>query len=318
MNKNLFISHSSYDKDVVDIFANLIRRVSLNQIHIWFSNDTKMHGGFMAGDNWFETILNNLKCSQAVISFITPNSNNQPWILYESGYAEALKSSKLIPVKFLISVEQVSTPLQQKQIFGFSNVEEANILIKKILDAFDIIFDEEVFHDLIVKSLNEMRKCFESKNYDSNKKENHYEMLSRKLDNYFEMIMKFKLNNESSQIEYEIQIEYEDEFSKRIVEYIKIENITTVSNVLDKIFFILDGKVEAYRYLEEWIIKDKNADRYVVISDFQDMIPASCIFKPYSEWVIVFLDKPYVPNNIYNKNNNICRAYLDFYTKPRM
>jgi len=314
MDKNLFISHSSYDKDVVEIFANLIRRVSLNQIYIWFSNDTGIHGGFMAGDNWFETILNNLKCSQAVISFITPNSNDKPWILYESGYAEALKSSKLIPVKFLINVEQVSTPLQQKQIFGFSNIEEANILIKKILDAFDIAFDEEVFHDLIVKKLNEMRSCFELKDKQSNKKENPYEILSHKLDNYFDMIMKVKLNCETSQVEYEIPIEYEDKFGKQIIEYIKIEYTTTISDVLDKIFFILGGKVRAYSYLEEWIIKDKKIDRYVVVSDFQDMIPANCIFKPYSEWVVIYLDKPYTPNNTYNKNN-ICKVGFDFFKK---
>ncbi len=311
MDKKLFISHSSYDKDVVEIFANLIRRVSLNQIHIWFSNDTEIHGGFMAGDNWFETILNNLKCSQAVISFITPNSNNQPWILYESGYAEALKSSKLIPVKFLINIEQVSTPLQQKQIFGFSNVDEANILIKKILDGFDITFDEEVFNVLIVKSLNDMRNCFVLKNQKSYDEENPYKMLSEKLDNYFGMIMKFKLNYDTLQIEYEVPIEYKDKYGKQIVEYIKIKHTTTISDVLDEVYFFLNGKVKPYKYLEEWIVKEKNAERYVVISDFQDMIPASCVFRPYSEWVVILLDSPYVPDNTYNENNNVCRVYYN-------
>ncbi len=315
MNKNLFISHSSYDKDVVEIFANLIRRVSLNQIHIWFSNDTRIQGGFMAGDNWFETILNNLKCSQAVVSFITPNSNDQPWIMYESGYAEALNSSKLIPVKFLINIGEVSTPLQQKQIFGFSNIDEANILIKKILDAFDIIFDEEVFHTLIVNSLNDMRNCFISQKQKASEEENSYEMLSKKLDNYFEMIMRSKLNYDTSQIEYEVPIEYKDKFDRSIVEYIKIEHTTTISDVLDKVYFILDGKVEAYKYLEEWIIKEKNAERYVVISDFQDMIPASCVFTPYSNWSVILLDSPYTPNNEYNENNNVCRVNFDFFNR---
>lgn len=311
MNNNIFISHSSSDRKVVEIFADLIRRISLNQINIWFSNDNEVHGGYMVGDNWLETILNNLQCSQAVIAFITPNSNNQPWILYESGYAEALKNSKLIPIKFLINVEEVSSPLQQKQIFGFSNVEEANILIKKILGSFNIIFDEEVFRDLIIRKLNEMRSCFETINKELNRKENPYEVLSHKLDCYFNMIMKFGSNDETQRIEYEVPIEYEDRFGKYIKEYIKIENTTTVSDVLDKVFFILAGKVMAYTYLEKWIIKNKNIDRYVVISDFQDMIPATCIFKPYSEWVVKYLDAPYVPNNAYNKNN-VCRVGFEF------
>lgn len=46
MGKNIFISHSSYDKDVVKIFSELIKKVSLSQINIWFSNDTDTEGGF--------------------------------------------------------------------------------------------------------------------------------------------------------------------------------------------------------------------------------------------------------------------------------
>lgn len=49
--ENIFISHSSYDKEVVKIFSDLIKKVSLSQIHIWFSNDTDTEGGFLVGDN---------------------------------------------------------------------------------------------------------------------------------------------------------------------------------------------------------------------------------------------------------------------------
>lgn len=56
MEKNIFISHSSYDKEVVKIFSELIRKVSLSQINIWFSNDTDTEGGFLVGDDWFESI----------------------------------------------------------------------------------------------------------------------------------------------------------------------------------------------------------------------------------------------------------------------
>lgn len=96
MEKNIFISHSSHDKEVVKIFSELIQRVSLSQIHSWFSNDTNVSGGFLIGDDWLKSIIDNIIKSQVVISFITPNSNNQPWILYESGYAEALDSCVLV------------------------------------------------------------------------------------------------------------------------------------------------------------------------------------------------------------------------------
>ena len=95
MERNLFISHSSYDKKVVEVLADLIRIVSSNKINIWFSSDNEIDGGFMVGDSWFGTILNQLRKSQVVLSFITPNSNNKPWILFESGFGEA--NGKVIP-----------------------------------------------------------------------------------------------------------------------------------------------------------------------------------------------------------------------------
>lgn len=107
MEKNIFISHSSYDKEIVKIFSELIKKVSLSQIHIWFSNDSDTEGGFWAGDNWFDSIIDHIKRSQVVITFITPNSNNQPWILYESGYAAALENCTLVPVKFSIDIGSV-------------------------------------------------------------------------------------------------------------------------------------------------------------------------------------------------------------------
>lgn len=71
MEKNIFISHSSYDKEIVKIFSELIKKVSLSQIHIWFSNDSDTEGGFLVGDNWFDSIINHITRSQVVITFIT-------------------------------------------------------------------------------------------------------------------------------------------------------------------------------------------------------------------------------------------------------
>lgn len=303
MNRNLFISHSSYDKEIVEVLVNLIRKVSLNQIHIWFSNDQQVNGGFLVGDNWFDTILNNLKNSQAVISLITPNSNNNPWILYESGYAEALERTKLIPLKFLININEIPIPLQQKQVFSFTKLDEANAFLKKVLDSFDIIYDEEVFGGYVLKSLEQMRNCFKRK--EDIIKENPYDLLSRKMDSYFEMIVNSIIpERKDNQAEYEVPFEFLNNNGNEIVEYIKINSSVRVSDVLDSIFFILNGKVRAYKYLETWIIKEKGTKRYVVVSDVQNLIFAKDIFRPNTEWEIEFLDKPYVPDNLYNSRFN--------------
>ncbi len=303
MNKNLFISHSSNDKKVVEILANLIRRVSLNQIHIWFSNDVEINGGFLAGDNWFDTILYNLKNSQAVISFITPNSNNNPWIMYESGYAAALENVRLIPLKFLININDVSVPLQQKQIFSFSNIEEANVFLKKVLDSFGIVFDQEIFRDYINKCLNDMRNNFNNK--ENVIEENSIEILSKKIDSYFGILLNPKIiEDNKAKVEYEISISYEDVSGKETTEYIKINSTIRVSDVLDSVYCILNERVKAYKYLETWIIKEKRTNRYVVISDVQDLVPAMNIFRPNTKWEVEFLNSPYKPDNLYNSINH--------------
>lgn len=312
MNKNLFISHSSYDKKIVEILANLIRKVSLNQIHIWFSNDQCVNGGFLVGDNWFDSILNNLKNSQAVISLITPNSNNNPWILYESGYAEALEKTKLIPLKFFINISQISIPLQQKQIFSFTKLDEANIFLKKVLDSFNILYDEEVYSSYVLKCLNQMRDCYKSKNEII--EENPYDALSKKIDTYFDLVlntMKFKTDEE--QAEYEVLLEFVNNKGNKVVEFLRINSTVKVSDILDSVFFILNGKVEAYKYLETWIIKEKGEKRYVVVSDVQNLIFARDIFRPNTRWEVEFLDKPYVPDNFYNSEYN--EVKMESYTR---
>lgn len=304
MNNKLFISHSTYDKDAVAILARLIKRISLNQIQIWFSNDTNTEGGFIAGANWFDDIINNLKSSKAVLSFITPNSNGKDWILYESGYAEALESTVLIPLKFLISVNEISIPLQHKQIFGFSNLEEANITLRKLLNVFGIVFDEEVFKQVVKESLNEMRNAYKNKSDCNISAPDILQELSKKVDDYMGYIINLDLGKRNSlkKPEYEVGIQFENRNNKTIVEYIRLHSLNTVSDALDRIYCLLDDKVKPFNYLLTWILREKKSERYLVISDIQDWVPATAIFKPRSEWEVVFLDKPYEPTNFINKS----------------
>lgn len=312
MNRNLFISHSSYDKKIIEILSNLIRRVSLNQIHIWYSNDQRVNGGFLVGDNWFGSILNNLKNSQAVISFITPNSNNNPWILYESGYAEALEKTKLIPLKFLMNISEISIPLQQKQIFSFTTLDEANVFLKKVLDVYNILYDEEIYSSYVLKCLNQMRDCYKSKTELAD--ESPYDALSKKIDSYFELVLNnMKFSREEVQTEYEVLLEYINIEGNKVSEYLKINSSVKVSDILDSVYFILNGKVEPYKYLETWIIKEKGEKRYVVVSDVQNLILARDIFRPNTKWEVVFLKKPYVSDNSYNAEYN--EVKMESYTR---
>lgn len=294
MEKNIFISHSSYDKEVVKIFSELIKRVSLSQIHIWFSNDTDTKGGFLVGDDWFESIIKNIGRSQVVISFITPNSNNQPWILYESGYAEALNDCILVPVKFSIDISDVAIPLQHKQIYNLSGIEDLHVFLSKLLNLFDIIYDREVFKDIVQTYLKRMRECWNPNNKEPDSK-GYYQILDKieqKMEYYFTNI---RQEQKSGQIEkYEIILEYIIGNVKK-KEYVTIRPDATVKDILDEIYCMISDIVAPYEYLESWVLLETKTQRVAIISDdVYDWIPAQNIFKINSLWKIVYLDKPLI------------------------
>lgn len=293
MEKNIFISHSSYDKEVVKILAELIRKVSLNQIQIWFSNDTDVRGGFSIGEDWYEAIINNLRKSHVVISFITPNSNNQPWILYESGYAEALSDCILVPVKFSINVNDISAPLQHKQIYNLSGVEDLHVFLSKLLDLFNIIYDKELFRDIVQMYSKKMRESWEAHDSslsDSDEMNRIIDRLEQKFDYYLGNINN-KIQN-SKYDKYEVILEYNISGIER-KEYITINQTATMQDVLDEIYYTISDKVKPYTYLKSWALLEIRTQRAAIVSeDVYDWIPAQSIFRINTLWKVVFLQKP--------------------------
>lgn len=313
MNK-IFISHSTADRQVAKILADIIKRISLEEIEVWYSNDNAAEGGFLAGDNWYEAIIRNLKESQVVIALLTPNSNNQPWIMYECGVAEALKNCKLIPLKFLINIDEVAAPLQHKQILGLSTPEEIILFFRRLLEVYNIKFDVGAYENIIYKEINEMKSVYRTLHPRANKEDRYISQLN-KIDYKIGMIYRLMDADNKADINYEISIKYKSREHREMEEYIKIKNTTTVSDVLDMVYYILDGQVKAYQYMETWILKERGAERYVVISDYQDEIQAFTIFRPMTCWEVVLLDKPYRINNKYNRENHISRVFAEMWKK---
>lgn len=293
MKNSVFISHSSYDKEVVKILSELIRKVSLNQIQVWYSNDTDVKGGFLVGENWYESIIKNLRKSHVVISFITPNSNNQPWILYESGYAEALSNCILVPVKFSINVNNISVPLQHKQIYNLSGVEDLHIFLSKLLDLFNILYDRDVFNDIGSKYSKKMRgswKEHESLINEYNITRNIVDRLEQKFDYY---LGNFNTSVQNGKFDkYEIILEYSiSEVEKK--EYITIDQSATMQDILDEIYYLISERVKPYTYLKSWVLLETKTQRAAIVSDdIYDWIPAQSIFKMNTLWRVVYLQKP--------------------------
>ena len=304
---DLFISHTTSDREIVDILAELIIRVSLRQISVWYSSDNSINGGYAPGDDWRERIILSIKQSRVVISLLTPNSIMQPWVLYEYGYADAINDCEVVPVRFLLNLSEIPSPMTNKQIFCIDSVEDTEIFLDKLLNYYGIKYDKLAYRGFVNKAIGDMKNEFRL--WEAGQETNEISILSRKVDTYFEICYDNLIKQESSKYSYEIAIIYNNSKMKEIKEYISINNNTTVSDVLDNVFSMISDLVAPYKYLESWIIKEEGEARVVAISDFQSDIPAMYVFRPETMWRVFLLDEPYKPNNKYNKANNIPRIF---------
>lgn len=281
--KNIFISHSGKDKKIVQVLVELIRKVSLGQICIWYSNDTDVEGGFAIGEDWFDSIINNLRKSQVVISLITSNSNNQPWILYESGYAEALESCILVPVGFKIEIEDISVPLQHKQIYGLSTEGEIHIFLSKLLALFGMVYDDDLFQEIVKKYYKRMQELWTQE-----------VTATRREDNKLIKDEKSSHKEADGIKSYEIIVSY-NIGCKEMNTYVGINEIATVKDVLDKIYNLISEVVDPYTYMKTWaLLETKSHSALIMCDDILDWIPAKNIFKINSLWKIVYLNSPLI------------------------
>jgi len=111
----IFISHSSKDKELVDIFID-----TLLICGIGFTHDdifcTSVEGlGIKTGDDWRNTIKKNLIGSEVIILFITPNYKESEICLNEMGAAWATHARVLPVIVHPISFKTIGVIFDVKQ-----------------------------------------------------------------------------------------------------------------------------------------------------------------------------------------------------------
>ena len=137
---NIFISHSSKDKVLVDTFVDKILICGMGFHH----NDifcTSIEGlGIKTGADWREEIKSHLAETQVVILMITPNYKESEMCLNEMGAAWALES-KVIPIVVPpFNFDNIGILYQIKQ--ALSLTDSSNL--DQLKDEFDSIFFNNV------------------------------------------------------------------------------------------------------------------------------------------------------------------------------
>jgi hypothetical protein len=299
-----FISHYTGDRDIADILSILLSRITLNQIQSWFSSDTSELGGFKPGDIWFNKILEKIVQSKAVVIIITPDSVNRPWIYYESGIAQSLPDCEVIPICVGIKPDAIPAPLNMYQCYTISDYQSIKEFTSKLVKKFQITFDEGLARQLLKSAVTDIAKI-NAKKISSVKHPEIRDVLNElkiHIDNRFlsffngrESLIDKNANTEKVFLSYYITltIKLPDGYREH---YIEISENDTFQYIADQMFFLLDNNVDAYTYLNQWIILEKETSKRIVINEIAYRIPATLIFDPNFEYIIELLDKPYSGN----------------------
>lgn len=306
---NFFLSHYNGDRQIAEIIAKTLKRVTLNQIQPWYSSDDSGSGGLKPGTIWFNSILEKIEKSKAVIAILTPNSIHRPWIYFETGIAQTLADCEVIPICIGIDRNEVYPPLGLYQCYQLNNYRSLKEFLSKLLNKMDIPFDEEVFKPHLEDALTSLLKIkFTNIEKDDPKTLDILDNLKNHIDKRFIEIWEksnnintFETNIDKNNVgltekrtTYTIQMEINlDRFKSK--QYIEIRYEDTFKTVSTELYFIMKEHVQPFRYLQSWIIREKHSHKLFVIREIADLIPARYLFKPELEYEVIELIKPYDP-----------------------
>jgi len=276
MKHSFFISHYSGDKDVAELIARTLRRISLNQLNPWFSSDTTEVGGLRPGDMWFTEIIGRLSESKAIIIILTPYSIEKHWLYFESGVAEALKNCSIIPVCVGIRREDIFPPLGLYQCYQLSDYRSLKEFIGKVLARFQISFDEEMAKPVLEVMLKELlAKSFDDIHANQKKEPDFTQMLGEIKEHfdrrYIDLIEKLNSNVISdnkplTQITIPsttFTLTLNIKFPKyQSTQYIEVRQEDSVGDVLDPIFFLISSFISPFTYLEKWVIRNSKTEMF--------------------------------------------------------
>ncbi len=297
-NNKCLLSHSHEDKEIANLLANVIQRVSLKGISVWHSSDDSGRGGIGAGERWLDTVRSRLEESRTVITLITPNSIKRPWVYFESGFGAAVAELEVIPVVVgLPDLGSVPMPLAMYQSYKVGDTHSLSKFLEKLLSKFEIPFDNEMSQIPMTECISCLAKVqpnLEEEPKSSSTASELRAVTSHIDKRFFELLSKIDVNDEISTYSVKISINFPELKSNQ---YLEIDSNTSLQDALDSCWGFVSEEVSAYTYLSTWILVEEETNRKLVIREIQGYIPARFVFRPGSIWTAVKLDFPYNPDD---------------------
>jgi hypothetical protein len=298
--RKVFLSHANEDAEIADVLANAIKRTTLHQIDVWFSNDKDTSGGIRAGEIWSETLFKRLRTCDVVIAIVTPNSINQPWIHFECGIAAAAQSAKVVPVCVGVDPTKLPLPLGIFQAYLASTPAGLGDLVARLCQACDAKFDDDMAKPILEPAARLLgaRKFVPAEDAAAMEPLATRAIQDHVDKRFYELTELLRgsapsLSAPAVATEYTInlRINFPERQDERVI---VISTRMTIQLALDQVYFELGGLVRPYTYLQNWALLSHPDQRPLVTmaGGFDDM-PASAFLRPNTTWVACRLEQPF-------------------------
>jgi TIR domain len=305
MGSKIFLSHDHQDDELARVLAIAISRITLRQLEVWFSSDESAMGGIRPGKLWIEETRTQLNQSKAIIILITPTSLNRPWTLFEGGFGAAIPDCDVIPLCIGMSTNEVSFPLAMYKCYQLADYESLKNFTSKLLQRYQINFDEEMAKPVLERAISDFTRFTQTINEKAKPFQINLADLSTEIKQHIDRRMIELVERQQTQsptqssrprerdnLSYTVPISINFSDFKR-QQFLEIGSRTTVQDILDNVYYMIDKRVEPFQYMRTWIIREVKHSVNLVIREVGDLIPAKFIFTAATEWEVVELSEPY-------------------------
>lgn len=312
----LFLSHDHRDQPLARALAGALNRITLGQLEVWFSSDLSPDGGIQPGRVWLDEIRTRLRRSKAILVLLTKRSVSRPWLLFESGFGAGMTGHEIIPICIGVNPgRDVPFPLGMYQSFQLADYESLKGFAVKLLKAYGIAFDEEMVAPILRKAVSELVKesVADDAAADTERPltmDELAETIKQHLDRRIVQLLATaqergsgrKTRKDAKDRRYYKEAKDRRSYSVPIVlrfpglektQYIEIDSSTTLQEVLDNIYYMLEDRMPAFAYLSRWILRETRTGMRLVVREIGEMIPAIAVFTPTASWEAVPIDRPY-------------------------
>jgi len=129
----VLISHAYDERGLAEAWKVLLDNTASGAVETWFSSDMHPSGGIEIGEDWRDSIYENLAESDFIIAIQTPASTSRPWIMWECGVASGINKRRvIIPVVFSMERSGLANPLATYQVYQGDNTGQVREVCERL------------------------------------------------------------------------------------------------------------------------------------------------------------------------------------------